>query len=86
MKSLKKERDELSILRAMYAQRCEEYINQVSEKKKSLDKLMYENGQLSTYLRITIEKKLELSKELEEYRILNERVHQIPKLLPSSRV
>lgn len=86
IKSLKKERDEGSSLKAMYAQRCEDYIDEMGRLKKEIHGLQMENEELLVSLKKTIQKKLDLSTQLEEYQIERERALHIPKLLLASRV
>lgn len=86
IKSLKKERDESGSLKTMYAQRCEDYIDEMGRLKKEIHGLQMENEELLMSLKKTIQKKLDLSTQLEEYQIEKERVHHIPKLLLASRV
>lgn len=86
IKTLKKDRDEHNSLRAMYAKRCEDYVEEMSRVKRELAKMKMDSDELMTCLKKTIQKKLDLSRELEEYRVEQERLHLIPKLLGSSRV
>ncbi len=86
IKTLKKERDEHNSLRAMYAKRCEEYVDEMSKVRRELEKGKMDRDELMVCLKKTIQKKLDLSRELEEYRVEQERLHLIPKLLGSSRV
>ena len=86
IKSLKKERDEGSSLKTMYAQRCEDYIDEMGRLKREVHGLQMENEELLVSLKKTIQKKLDLSTQLEEYQIERERALHIPKLLLASRV
>lgn len=86
IKALKKERDEGNSLKSMYAQRCEDYIDEMGRLKKEILGLQMENEELLVSLKKTIQKKLDLSTQLEEYQIERERMHHIPKLLVASRV
>ena len=84
LKMLKKERDEHLSLRTMYTKRCEDYIDDVTKMKRELQKCKMDNEELMLSLKKTIQRKLELSTELEEYRMEQERMHLIPKLLGST--
>ena len=84
IKMLKKERDEHLSLRTMYAKRCEDYIDDITKMKRELQKCKNDNEELMLSLKKTIQRKLELSTELEEYRMEQERLHHIPKLLGST--
>ena len=86
IKILKKERDEQLSLRTMYAKRCEDYIDEITHAKKLLEKRKQEREELMVSLQKTIQRKLELATELEEYKMEQERNVLIPKRLESSRV
>lgn len=86
IKILKKEKDEHLSLRIMYAKRCDDYIDEIMRVKKEADHLQQEYDSLYVSLEKTIKRKLELSRELEEYKMEQERRVLIPKLLESSRV
>ena len=84
MKILKKEKDEHLSLRTMYAKRCEDYVDEITKMKRELQKFKLDNDELMLSLKKTIQRKLELSTELEEYRMEQERMHLIPKRLNST--
>ena len=86
VKLLKKDRDENISHRVMYAKRCEEYVDEISKTKRELENMKLNNDELMISLKKTIQRKLDLSRELEEYRIEQERLRHIPKLLESSRI
>ena len=86
IKILKKERDEHLSLRTMYARRCEDYIDELTKARKAMEKRQQEYDELMVSLQKTIQRKLELATELEEYKMDQERKVLIPKLLESSRV
>lgn len=86
IKMLKKEKDEHLSLRNMYAKRCEDYIDEITRAKKLMEKRKQEYDDVMVSLQKTIQRKLELSTELEEYKVEQERKVLIPKLLESSRV
>jgi protein bicaudal D len=86
IKILKKEKDEHLSLRTMYAKRCDDYIDEITRVKKETEHLQQEFDSLYVCLEKTIKRKLELSTELEEYKMDEERKTLIPKLLESSRV
>ena len=84
IKILKKEKDEHLSLRTMYAKRCEDYVDEITKMKRELQKFKLDNDELMLSLKKTIQRKLELSTELEEYRMEQERLHLIPKRLNST--
>ena len=84
IKVLKKEKDEHLSLRTMYAKRCEDYVDEITKMKRELQKFKLDNDELMLSLKKTIQRKLELSTELEEYRMEQERMHLIPKQLNST--
>lgn len=86
IKILKKEKDEHLSLRTMYAKRCDDYIDEITRVKKEAEHMQQEYDGLYVCLEKTIKRKLELSTELEEYKMEQERRVLIPKLLESSRV
>ena len=86
LKTLKKEKDEHLSLRTMYAKRCEEYVNEITKMKRDIESKKVDYEDVMMLLKKTIQRKLELATELEEYRMEQERVHLIPKLLGSSRI
>ena len=86
IKMLKKDRDEHLSLRNMYSKRCEDYIDEITRSKKLLERRKQEYDEVMVSLQKTIHRKLELSTELEEYMMEQERNVTIPKHLESSRV
>ena len=86
LKVLKKERDEHKSLRGMYAKRCEDYVDDILRIKRENESLKLETDELMVSLKKTIQRKLDLSRELEEYKVELERNHNIPKQLGSSRI
>ena len=86
IKVLKKERDEHLSLRNMYSKRCEDYIDEITRSKKLMEKRKQEYDEVMVSLQKTIRRKLELSTELEEYKMEHERTVIIPKQLEASRV
>jgi len=86
IKMLKKDRDEHLSLRNMYSKRCEDYIDEITRSKKLLERRKQEYEEVMVSLQKTIQKKLELSTELEDYKMEQERNVVIPKHLESSRV
>ncbi len=86
IKLLKKDRDEHLSLRNMYGKRCEDYIDEITSSKKLLERKKQEYDDVMVSLERTILRKLELSTELEEYRMEQERAVVIPKQLESSTV
>lgn len=86
IKVLRKEKDEHLSLRNMYSKRCEDYIDEITRAKKLMERRKQEYDDVMVSLQRTIQRKLELSTELEEYKMEQERTVLIPKLLESSRV
>ena len=86
IKILKKERDEHLSLRTMYAKRCEDYIDEITNSKRVIEKQKQDYDELMISLEKTIQRKLELSTELEEYKMEQERIEVIPRVLCSTRV
>ena len=86
LKMLRKEKDEQLSLRTLYAKRCEEYANEISKLKREIDSKAIQYEDVMILLKKTIQRKLELATELDEYRMEQERLHLIPKLLGSSRI
>ena len=86
LKMQKKEKEEHLSLRNMYAKRCEEYVNVITKLRRDIETKTVEYEDVMVSLKKTIQRKLELATELEEYRVEQERIHLIPKLLGSSRI
>ena len=86
IKMLRKEKDEHLSLRNMYAKRCEDYIDEITRAKKLMERRKHEYDDVMVSLQRTIQRKLELSTELEEYKMDHERKVLIPMLLESSKV
>ena len=86
LKMQKKEKEEHLSLRNMYAKRCEEYVNEITKLRRDIETKAVEYEDVMVSLKKTIQRKLELATELEEYRVEQERIHLIPKLLGSSRI
>ncbi len=86
LKIVKKDKEEHFSLRTMYSKRCEEYVNEIAKLKKEIESKMIESEDVMVLLKKTIQRKLELATEVEEYRMEQERMHLIPKLLGSSRI
>ena len=78
IKILKQERDEHLSLRTMYAKRCKDYIDEITTLKRVMDKRKQEYDELMVLLQKTIQRKLELSTEVEEYKMELERNTLIP--------
>ena len=70
----------------MYAKRCEDYVDDILRIKRENESLKLETEELMASLKKTIQRKLDLSRELEEYKVELERNHYIPKQLGSSRI
>ena len=86
LRMLKKEKEEQSSQRAMYFRRCEELSQEMTRTKRETEGVRQENTELLTSLKKTIQKKLDLSRELEEYKMEQERLRIIPIRLGSSRI
>ena len=86
LKAMKKERDDHRSSQAMYSKRCDEYGEQITRLKQDWDRVKEDNDELLVSLKKTIQRKLELARELEEYRVEQERLRHIPLLLNSSRI
>lgn len=86
LKIMRKERDEQLSLRAVYAKRCEDHVDEITKMKRDIESKNIDYDDVMSLLKKTIHRKLELATELEEYRVEQERLHLIPKLLGSSRI
>ena len=86
IKILRKEKDEHFSLRNMYAKRCEDYIDEITRAKKLMEKRKQEYDDVMVSLQRTIQRKLELSTELEEYKVEHERSVLVPAASQPSRV
>ena len=86
LRILKKEKEEQYSQRMMYFKRCEDYSEDITRTKREMEGMRQDNTELLTSLKKTIQKKLDLSRELEEYKVEQERLRIIPVLLGSSRV
>lgn len=86
LRMLKKEKEEQYSQRMMYFKRCEDYSEEITKAKREIEGAKQENTELLTSLKKTIQKKLDLSRELEEYKVEQERLRIIPARLGSSRV
>eukprot|EP00117_Sycon_ciliatum_P003149 scpid37486/ scgid8064/ Protein bicaudal D homolog 1 len=75
-----------TVMRSMFAERCEEYIKQVASFRKTIAELTKEKGELSMLLERAIAQKVRLTEKLEEYEIENERMWSIPQALAATRV
>jgi chromosome segregation ATPase len=83
---LKKEKEEQYSQRVMYYKRCEDLSEEITRTKREMEGVRQENSELLTSLKKTIQKKLDLSRELEEYKVEQERLRIIPARLGSSRI
>ncbi len=86
LKIVKKDKDEQLSLRTMYSKRCEEYMHEISKVKRDIETKAIEFEDVMILLKKTIQRKLELSTEVEEYKMEQERQKIIPKMLGSSRI
>lgn len=85
-KELQKENTELENFKAIYLQRFEDFVGQMSELKRQLEMANAREDETNRLLEITIQRKLELTQELEDYKIENEALHVIPQRMESSRI
>ena len=86
LRMLKKEKEEQYSQRMMYFKRCEDFSEDITRTKREMEGMRQENTELLTSLKKTIQKKLDLSRELEEYKVEQERFKIIPARLGSSRI
>ena len=86
LRMLKKEKEEHYSQRVMYFKRCENLSEEITRTKREMEGVRQENTELLTSLKKTIQKKLDLSRELEEYKVEQERLRIIPARLGSSRI
>ena len=86
LRMLKKEKEEQYSQRMMYFKRCEDLSEEITGTKREMESTRQENTELLTSLKKTIQKKLDLSRELEEYKVEQERLRIIPARLGSSRI
>ncbi|CAI7994834.1 Protein bicaudal D homolog 1 [Geodia barretti] len=86
LRMLKKEKEEQYSQRVMYYKRCEDLSEEITRTKRDMEGVRQENTELLTSLKKTIQKKLDLSRELEEYKVEQERLRIIPARLGSSRI
>ena len=86
LRMLKKEKEEQFSQRMMYFKHCEDFSDEITRTKREMEGLRQENTEILTALKKTIQKKLDLSRELEEYKVEQERMKIIPARLGSSRI
>ena len=86
LRMLRKEKEEQYSQRVMYFRRCEDLSEEIMRTKREMEGVKQENTELLTSLKKTIQKKLDLSRELEEYKVEQERLRIIPARLGSSRI
>ena len=63
----------------MFATRCEEYVEQLSEKQKSINAAEEEKRTLNALLKQAIHQKIALTQRLEEFELARERLRQFTK-------
>ncbi|XP_049578801.1 protein bicaudal D homolog 1 isoform X3 [Syngnathus scovelli] len=88
LKALKEDAANFSSLRAMFATRCDEYVNQLDEMQRQLAAAEDEKKTLNSLLRMAIHQKLALTQRLEDLEFDNEQIHRgrgakIPKIKSS---
>ena len=79
IRSLKSECQTFASLRSMFATRCEEYVEQLSEKQKSINAAEEEKRTLNALLKQAIHQKIALTQRLEEFELARERLRQFTK-------
>ena len=73
LKSLKEDAATFASLRAMFAQRCDEYVTQLDESQRQLTAAEEEKKTLNSLLRMAIQQKLALTQRLEDLEFDRER-------------
>ena len=73
LKSLKEDAATFASLRAMFAQRCDEYVTQLDEMQRQLSAAEEEKRTLNSLLRMAIQQKLALTQRLEDLEFDRER-------------
>ena len=86
MKELQKQNAELENFKAIYLQRFEELLSEMSELKRKLEMATVREEETNRLLEKTIQRKLELTQALEEYEIKSEVLYLIPQRMESSRI
>jgi len=79
IKMLKSECQTFTSLRSIFATRCEEYVEQLNDKQKSILEAEAEKRTLNTLLRQAIHQKIALTQRLEEFELARERLRQFTK-------
>ena len=79
IKSLKSECQTFSSLRSMFASRCEEYVQELQEKQKTIMAAEEEKRTLNQLLKQAIHQKVALTQRVEEFEIARERLRQFTK-------
>ena len=74
-KSLKESAATFASLRAMFAQRCDEYVTEIDELQRQMTNADEEKRTLNSLLRMAIQQKLALTQRLEDYQMDMERRH-----------
>lgn len=86
MKELQKQNVELENFKAIYLQRFEVLLSEMSELKRKLEMASVREEETNRLLEKTIQRKLELTQALEEYEIKSEVLYLIPQRMESSRI
>ncbi|XP_070784812.1 protein bicaudal D homolog 1-like isoform X2 [Enoplosus armatus] len=76
LKALKEDAATFSSLRAMFATRCDEYMNQLDEMQRQLAAAEDEKKTLNSLLRMAIQQKLALTQRLEDLAFDQEQTHR----------
>ncbi|CAL8242110.1 unnamed protein product [Merluccius merluccius] len=83
LKALKEDAATFSSLRAMFATRCDEYVNQLDEMQRQLAAAEDEKKTLNSLLRMAIQQKLALTQRLEDLAFDQEQTHHTRGAKPS---
>ena len=73
LKGLKEDAATFASLRAMFAQRCDEYVTQLDELQRQMSAAEEEKKTLNSLLRMAIQQKLALTQRIEDYEFDRER-------------
>ncbi|XP_050412340.1 protein bicaudal D [Patella vulgata] len=81
LKALKEDAATFASLRAMFAQRCDEYVTQLDEQQRQLTAAEEEKKTLNSLLRMAIQQKLVLTQRLEDLEFDRERrnIRRVPR-------
>ena len=86
LKDARKRESEYGHMRSVFANRCDEYVSQLTELQLRLEESENERRTLESMLSATIKQKISLRQRLEDFEIEKERMYNIPRQLPSSTI